>query len=133
MEDAGRRYLASCSEHERAWAPRRCSESYVRRMHEVEVLRLPPAFARTQPGVALLEGGAVARTDQKGGSFAATKAVMRAGRHFAQVTLGAGLLLFFGIVRPDWEGSQMPAGMREKPVALLRSFYSLALLAASDP
>jgi hypothetical protein len=68
----------------------------------------------------------------KGGSFAATKAVMRAGRHFAQVTLGAGLLLFFGIVRPDWEGSQMPAGMRGKPVALLRSFYSLALLALSD-
>jgi hypothetical protein len=78
-------------------------------MHEVEALRSPTRFGWAQPGVTLSEGGALARTEQKGGGFAASKAVMRSGRHFAQVTLGSGLLLYFGVARPNFMPA-VPAG-----------------------
>ena len=34
---------------------------------------------------------------------AASKAVMRAGRHYAQFTVVSGIYMFFGVTRPGWD------------------------------
>ena len=51
VQQAGRRWLAMCSDQELSWVPRRGCESWLWLMHEVELLRLPLAFAHAQYGV----------------------------------------------------------------------------------
>ena len=46
VEDAGRRWVARCSEQERGWIRRRELESWLCLMHELELLRLPLVFGR---------------------------------------------------------------------------------------
>jgi hypothetical protein len=85
VEEAARRWVAGCSEQERGWVPRRGLESWLGLMHEVGVLRLPLAFGRAHSGITLSENGAVATMsgENLGVRAAASKAVMRSGRHFA--------------------------------------------------
>ena len=118
VDEAARRWVAGCSEQERGWVPRRERESWLGLMHEVEVLRLPLAFARVHPSFALSENGAVATMtgvgsaafrwldakagDQVGGLTAARTVVMRAGRHYAEFTVKSGDTMRFGVIQP-WE------------------------------
>ena len=103
-EEAARRWVAGCSEQERGWVPRRELESWLGLMHEVEELRLPLAFGRSHATVTLSENGALAtRTAGGGWRTAASKVVMRSGRHFAQFTVVAGRDMSLGVIRPGWD------------------------------
>ena len=116
-EEAARRWLAGCSEQERGWVPRRGLESWLGLMHEVGVLRLPLVFGRSAELVSLSEGGARATHMIVPGSagygrVAASRVVMRSGRHYVQFTLGNdshGVDL--GVIRPgfDLEGTDRSA------------------------
>jgi len=79
-------------------------------MWEVAVLRRGAVFGRSHQYITLSEGGALATRDAPDGEFrtAANKAVMRAGRHYAQFTVVHGIVMFFGVIRPGWdvEGAQ---------------------------
>ena len=87
-EEAGRLWVAGCSEQERGWVSRRDLESWLCLMHEVELLRVPLGFGRAHVDVTLSAGEAVAtRGAGVGWRTAASKVVMRSGRHFAQFTL----------------------------------------------
>ena len=109
-QEAARLWVAGCSEQERDWVPRRGLESWLGLMHEVGVLRLPLAFGRAHAEITLSENGALATKNANGGTVrtAASKAVMRSGRHSAQFTVMEGGYLFFGVIRPgeDVEGGQ---------------------------
>lgn len=125
-EEASRRWVREgCSAQERGWVPRRGQESWLALMREVEMLRPPPTFGRrlTTKGmhlshalrfrdrrlagrslwgpVMLSEGGALATMGRE--SFlsfthlAATKAVMRAGRHYAELRLVDGCNVMLGV------------------------------------
>jgi len=104
-EEAARLWLEGCSEQERDWAPRRGLESWLGLMHEVEALRLPLAFGRAHAAITLSENGALAtsRTRSGGWRSAASKAVMRSGRHSAQFTVVKGIDMVFGATRPGWD------------------------------
>ena len=86
--------------------PRRGLESRLCLMHLVELLRLPLAFGRAHAVVTLSEGGAVAtmRVWSPVWRSAASKVVMRSGRHFAQFTVVQGKYM----IRPGWgvEGAE---------------------------
>ena len=101
--EAAKRWVAGRSEQERGWVSYRTTESWLRLMHEVEVLRLPLAFGR--PGdFTLSENGAVATKSVNGGwRSAASKVVMRSGRHFAQFTAAEGGHMMFGVIQPGWD------------------------------
>ena len=68
VEDAGRWWVASCSEQERRWVPRRGLESWRCLMHEIELLRAPLAFGWAHADVTLTtcKGGAVATKNDYG-------------------------------------------------------------------
>ena len=104
-EEAARLWVAGCSEQERGWVPRCDFESWLGLMHEVGVLRLPLAFGRAHADITLSESGAVATKSGDDDSYrtAASNAVMRSGRHFAQFTLVEGVDLYFGVIRPGWD------------------------------
>jgi hypothetical protein len=103
-EEAARRWIADCNEQERSWVPRRGRESWLGLMWEVEVLRKDLVFGRSHQSIALSEGGALATVDVSGSwPAAASKAVMRAGRHYAQFTFVSGIYKFFGVIRPGWD------------------------------
>ena len=110
VEEAARLWVAGCSEQERGWVHRRKFECWLGLMHEVALLRMPLLFGRAYRSsyvhrVALSEGGAVA-TRVGGGSFraAASKVVIRSGRHFAQfTTLVEDIDMLFGAIRPGWD------------------------------
>ena len=124
VEEAARRWVASCSDQERGWVPRRGHESWLGLVHEVEVLQLPLAFARAHADITLSEDGAVAtRGDQ--GEFRAAKSrgAMRSGRHFAQFTVLKGHILFFGAILPRWDVQGVRAG-RPQYGGMLHCFYS---------
>jgi hypothetical protein len=73
-------------------------------MHEMELLRVPLAFGRAHGNITLSENGAVATKGLGGGwRAAASTAVMRSGRHFAQFTMVEGIAMFFGVIRPGWD------------------------------
>jgi hypothetical protein len=73
-------------------------------MWEVESLRCAAVFGRSHEMITLSEGGALATKDVHGGFHtAASRAVMRAGRHYAQFTAVRGMYTFFGVIRPGWE------------------------------
>jgi hypothetical protein len=86
--------------------PRRGWESWLGLMWEVEVLRRHGAvFGRSHELITLSEGGSVATKGEVGETqqrAAASKAVMRAGCHYAQFTVMHGLDMFFGVTRPGW-------------------------------
>ena len=90
----------------------RCElESWLCLMHEVELLRVPLLFGRAHAAVTLYlsEGGAVATRGVGGGSrSAASRVVMRSGRHFVQFTTVSLYATMFGVIRPecDVEGGQ---------------------------
>jgi hypothetical protein len=110
IEEAARHWIATCTDQERGWVPRRARESWLGLMWEVEVLRRGAVFGRSHQYITLSEGGALATRDAPDGEFrtAANKAVMRAGRHYAQFTVVHGIVMFFGVIRPGWdvEGGQ---------------------------
>ena len=96
--------MAGHSDQERGWVPRRELESWLCLMHEVGVLRLPLAFGRAHADVTLSEGVAVATKTVQDliPRAAASEAVMRSGRHFAQFTVLEGSM-YFGVIRPSWD------------------------------
>jgi hypothetical protein len=105
-EEAARRWIADCTEQERNWVPRRGRESWLGLMWEVESLRRGVVFGRSHAAMTLSEDGALATVDRAiYGCFitAASKAVMRAGRHYAQFTVVSGIYKFFGVIRPGWD------------------------------
>jgi hypothetical protein len=102
-EEAARRWIATCTEQERGWVPRRGRESRLRMMWEVEVLRKDLVFGRSHAEITLSEGGSRAtRTGTGVWLVAASMAVMRAGRHYAQFTVVGGIRIFLGVIRPGW-------------------------------
>ena len=98
--------------------PRRGLESWLGLMHEVGLLRLPLAFARTHAEISLSENGAVAtrgRTDYSW-QIAGSTTVMRAGCHYAQFTLvDPGVSedadeegdVMVGVIRPGWKNDEI--------------------------
>jgi len=105
-EEVARRWIASCTDQERGWVPRRGRESWLGLMWEVEVLRRGVVFGRSHVEIALSEGGAVAKkgmTASYEDHVAASKVVMRAGRHYAQFAVLSGRTILFGVIRPGWD------------------------------
>ena len=105
-EEAARLWVAGCSEQERGWVPRRELESVLDLMWEVERLRLLLAFGRAHAAsLTLSENEAVATRGVGGGVWraAASKVVMRSGRHFVRFTVLDGDDMLFGAIRPDWD------------------------------
>jgi hypothetical protein len=102
-EEVARRWIADCTEQERGWVPRRGPESWLGLVWEVEVLRRGAVFGRSHELITLSEGGAVAtRAVSDYSRTAASKAVMRAGVHYAQFTVEHGYM-WFGVIRPGWD------------------------------
>jgi hypothetical protein len=106
-EEAARRWIASCTDQERGWVPRRGRESWLGLMWEVESLRRGAAVLdRWHTSITMSRGGSRAT---RGGPqdyaarTAACKPVMRAGRHYAQFTVMVGKYMFFGVIRPGWD------------------------------
>ena len=85
VEEAARRQIASCTKQERGWVPRRGRESWLGLMWEVQSLRRGAVFGRSHGSMTVSEGGALATrnatADSDNSHAAASKAVMRAGRH----------------------------------------------------
>ena len=108
VEAAARRWVAGCSEQERGWVPRRSLESWLGLMHEVAVLRLPLVFGRAHGSFMLTESRAVATRSVNDGYYrtAASKVVMRSGRHFAQFTLLGDSYMRCGVIQPGWDGEE---------------------------
>ena len=81
-------------------------------MDEVEVLGVPLSFGRAHADVTLSEDGNLATKSVYTGGYrtAASTAVMRSGRHFAQFTVVQGDHTMFGVIRPGWdvEGTDNP-------------------------
>eukprot|EP01043_Picozoa_sp_COSAG02_P003191 COSAG02_NODE_76_length_41115_cov_60.967817_18_plen_300_part_00 len=110
-EEAARRWLSACSEQERSWVPRYDRESWLGLMREVELLRRSAVFGRShKTAIELCDGGAhvCARRydswiEDDDGWFrsAASMVVMRAGRHYAQFTLGDSYPMC-GVISPGW-------------------------------
>ena len=104
-EEAARLWVARCSELERGSVPRLKHQSWLCLMQEVELLRVPLLFGRAHAIFKLSEGGAVA-TKNVGDSTmrtAASKVVMRSGRHFVRFTVIQGDNMSFGVIRPGWD------------------------------
>jgi hypothetical protein len=76
-------------------------------MHEVETLRRAAVFGRSHETIAVSEGGALLTMEEEDGAYqyrtAASKAVMRAGRHYVQFTEMCGDIMYFGVIRPGWD------------------------------
>ena len=107
-EEAARRWIATeCTDQEQGWVPRRGRESWLGLMWEVESLRRGAVFGRSHECelITLSEGGAQATRNGYNGVYrtAASKAVMRAGRHYVQFTVANGDGMFFGVIRPGWD------------------------------
>jgi hypothetical protein len=103
--EAARRWIADCTDQERGWVPRRGRENWLGLMWEVESLRRGAAvFGRSPEDITLSEGGSRATMGVNGAiNSAASKAVMRAGRHYLQFTAVKGRIMLFGVIRPGWD------------------------------
>ena len=120
VEEAGRLWVAGCSDQERGWVPRRGLESRLGLMQEVELLRVPLAFGRAHADITLSEGGAVATINGHGSSRAAASSmVMRSGRHFVQFAVIESRYLMFGVVRPGYDVE----GVKEAAIEDGHCFY----------
>jgi hypothetical protein len=111
-EEAARRWIAACSDQERGWVPRRGRESWLGLMWEVQSLRRGAAvFGRSHVTITLSEGGSratkmVGGTESRYRRTAASKTVMRAGRHYAQFTVACSrrsMPINFGAIRPGYD------------------------------
>jgi hypothetical protein len=103
-EEAARRWIATCTDQERGWVPRRGRESWLGLMWEVESLRRGTVFGRSHAEITLSEGGSRATVSERTEwHTAASKAVIRAGRHYAEFTMVSGSIMFFGVIRPGWD------------------------------
>jgi hypothetical protein len=106
IEEAARRWIAACTDQEQGWVPRRGRERWLGLMWEVEALRRGAVFGRSHEDITVSEGGSVATKAIEDGfaRAAASKAAMRAGRHYAQFTaVSGGYLMCFGVIRPGWD------------------------------
>jgi hypothetical protein len=105
-DESGRRWIEQRGERERGWVPRRGRESHLSLMREVELLLLPLTFSVralcVEVGLDVGDYGnsdwavatrlAATAEDWPGNAAAATTAVMRAGRHFAEFRIGESTL-----------------------------------------
>eukprot|EP01046_Picozoa_sp_COSAG06_P035403 COSAG06_NODE_3803_length_4890_cov_8.042162_1_plen_322_part_00 len=105
--EAARQWIADCTDQERGWVPRRGRESWLSLMWEVQSLRRGAAlFGRSHQHITLSEGGARAMKGTAARSChlfraAASKVVMRAGRHYAQFTaVVSDNGRHYGVIRP---------------------------------
>ena len=73
VDEAGRLWVAGCSEQERGWVPRVELESWLCLMHEVAWLRLPLSFGRAHANLTLTENVAVATKGVFDGSWRRTQ------------------------------------------------------------
>jgi hypothetical protein len=108
IQEAARRWIATCTDQEQGWVPRRGRESWLGLMWEVESLRRGGAvFGRSHEDITLSEGGSVVTKTNGAANVqlcaAASKVVMRAGRHYAQFTVVSGDSMFFGVIQPGWD------------------------------
>jgi hypothetical protein len=105
VEEVGRRWIVDCTDQEQGWVPRRGRESWLGLVWEVEVLRRGAVFDRSHESITLSEGGSVATRGVNDLTFraAASKAVMRAGRHYVQFTVVHHSIMYFGVIRPGWD------------------------------
>ena len=129
IEEAARQWIAGCTDQEQGWVPRRGRESWLGLMWEVESLRRRGAvFGRCHADITLSEGGSRVTKATGGRRVAASKAVMRAGRHFLQLEIGydppetdydqhgdlgvGDYGMLFGVIRPDWDvrRDDLPSG-----------------------
>jgi len=111
IEEAARQWIATCIDQERGWVPRRGRERWLGLMWEVEVLRRGAVFGRSHESITLSEDGSVPTkaVHDYTNRTAASKVVMRAGRHYVQFTvMSVSGDMFFGVIRPGWdvEGGQ---------------------------
>ena len=60
IEEAARQWIATCTDQEQGWVPRRGRESWLGLMWEVESLRRAVVFGRSHESITLSAGGAVA-------------------------------------------------------------------------
>jgi hypothetical protein len=104
-EEVARRWIVGCTDQEQGWVPRRGQESWLGLMWEMESLRRGAVFGRSHEVITLSEGGAVATRNGYDMIYrtTASKAVMRAGHHYAQFTVANGDVMFFGVIRPGWD------------------------------
>ena len=112
VNEAARRWLAVQPEAAQRRVPRRATDCWLGLMHELRELRLSARLSRATPGITLLAGGSVARNHTRsfwGGRFevAASKVVMRAGRHRAHFSMRPTTTKtdndeakMFGVIRP---------------------------------
>jgi hypothetical protein len=110
IQEAAHQWIATCTDQEQGWVPRRGRESWLGLMWEVQMLRRGTVFGRSHGSITLSEGGSVATKAVVDYSLraAASKVVMRAGRHYAQFTVVAKGdddhdSIFFGVIRPGWD------------------------------
>jgi hypothetical protein len=106
IQEAARRWIAGCTDQECGWVPRRGRESWLGLMWEVQSLRRAAVFGRSHEWmIALSEGGSLATKGVYDFAFqtTASKATMRAGRHYAQFTVVSGYSMYFGVIRPGWD------------------------------
>jgi hypothetical protein len=105
IQEAARQWIANCTDQEQGWVPRRGRESWLGLMWEVESLRRGAVFGRSHAEITLSEDGALATRGVHDLTFraAASKAVMCAGRHYAQFTAVSGVDMWFGVIRPGWD------------------------------
>jgi hypothetical protein len=93
IQEAARRWIATCTDQERGWVPRRRGESWLGLMWEVALLHSSAAkFSRdsTNENITLTEDGTRAtRIGAKNYSYqtAVRKTVIHAGRHYAEYTV----------------------------------------------
>lgn len=116
VDAAARRQVEMASVEEQEWVPRRGTMEWRRILRELELLRAPLKFVRAHHLIVVDEGGSRGTKpgDVESQDFSARCAlgsqVMRAGRHFVQLTdcTEAGLSgLQYCVRPPDWntEGS----------------------------
>jgi hypothetical protein len=107
--EAARQWIASCTDQERGWVPRRGRESWLALMWEVVSLCRALVFGRSHNAISRYEGGARALMSVAGwghvAGAAASMVVMRAGLHYARFTLVHGVLLCCGVIRPAWNAT----------------------------
>jgi hypothetical protein len=105
VQEVARRWLTECTDQERGWVPRRDRKSLLGLMWELEVMRRGVVFGRSHGSITLSEGGSLATKSvcDFGSRAAASKVVMRAGRHYAQFTVVRGHGMYFGVIRPGWD------------------------------
>lgn len=114
--------LSVVEEAARRWVLARPVEDQERVFHVPGWLRrmdamVRPVFSRSGPEIELLQTGAVAtRTDGSGSRIAASAVTMRRGQHFATFTLLQGSFMYFGLVRPGYDVSEIDSATQDNEI-----------------